>query len=231
MATATLVPPPQMTIPNGNGATRYYTPEEYLALEAKSEEKNEYRDGRITPLGNPNGDSPMIFASQNIRAGASPNHSRIVTNFIMRFGLRLDELDCEVFASDLRVYAPNGGIYTYPDVSVVRGTPEFDNDMLLNPVLLVEVLSDFTEAYDRGDKFRRYQTIESLMDYLLISQNRPRIEHFARQGDRQWLLSAAEGMDASLTIPSLEITLSLADIFAKVEFEAPRTEPTTEQVG
>ncbi|GAB4458308.1 MAG: Uma2 family endonuclease [Armatimonadaceae bacterium] len=213
MATATLTSP-ETASSSEKKTARYYTPEEYLELEEKSEWKNEYRDGRITPLGNPNGDPSVM-------AGASRNHSLVTTSVIASLYTQLRERDCRVYSSDTRVYAPNGGIYTYPDISVVCGEEEFQGEMLMNPTLIVEVLSESTEAYDRGDKFRRYQTVESLMDYLLISQNRPRIEHYSRQGDNRWLLTSADGLEASLAIPSLDITLNLAEIFARVEFPAP----------
>ena len=123
--------------------------------------------------------------------------------------------------TDLRVKVEATGLFTYPDFSVVRAEPRLlddEMDTLLNPTLLVEVLSDSTEAYDRGKKFEHYRQIPSLQEYLLVSQKEPRIEQFIRQESGFWLLREAAGLEATLELPSLKITLALAEVFAKVEF-------------
>jgi len=125
------------------------------------------------------------------------------------------------YNADLRIKIEATGLYTYPDLSVICGSLQFaqgTDDTVVNPALLVEVLSDSTEAYDRGKKFEHYRQIPTLQEYLLVSQKEPRIEQFIRQPDGRWLLNEAAGLDASLELPSLRITLSLAEVFAKVNF-------------
>ncbi len=124
---------------------------------------------------------------------------------------------------DMRVRVANTGLYTYPDVSIVCDEPQFEDDhldTLLNPLLIIEVLSDTTEQYDRGKKFRHYRQLESLAVYLLAAQEEPRVEQFVRQPNRDWLLSEAVGRDASIVIPALNFPLALSDVFAKISFEA-----------
>src|SRR5207244_6997396 len=128
---------------------------------------------------------------------------------------------CVLFNSDLRLKIVATGLCTYPDLSVVCGPLELagaEDDVIVNPTLLAEVLSDSTEAYDRGKKFEHYRQIPTLKEYLLVSQKEPRIEQFIRQPDGRWLLSEAAGLDASLELPSLCIRLSLAEVFAMVNF-------------
>ena len=137
---------------------------------------------------------------------------------------RLKGRSCDVFASDLRVKVSATGLYTYPDVVVVCGQPRFDDqeeDTLLNPTVIIEVLSKSTEAYDRGEKFAQYRTLESLSDYLLVAQDIARIEHFARQEDGAWLFAERSGLDAAVVIPSIQCQLSLADVYDKIETISP----------
>ncbi|HKV09458.1 MAG TPA: Uma2 family endonuclease, partial [Thermoanaerobaculia bacterium] len=127
---------------------------------------------------------------------------------------------CRVCPGDQRVHIPATGLYTYPDAVVVCGEPRFEDerlDTLLNPTLLVEVLSPSTEAYDRGKKFEHYRSIESLAEYLLVSQTEPRVEQFLRQEDGIWLFKAFAGLDATLLLPSLRCAVPLAEIYDKVE--------------
>ncbi len=129
---------------------------------------------------------------------------------------------CTVQANDMRVRIQPGGLYTYPDISVVCGESKLADehfDTLLNPVLIIEVLSKSTEAYDRGTKFQHYRQLESLQEYLLIAQDQARIERFERSAEGQWLLSEAVGLDSSLELHSIPATLSLAEVYEKVRFD------------
>jgi len=126
-----------------------------------------------------------------------------------------------VYTSDLRLKVETTGLFTYADVSVVCGLLQYaagTDDTVVNPKVIIEVLSDSTEAYDRGKKFENYRQISTLCEYLLVSQKEPRIEQFIRQENGQWLLREVAGLDATLAVPSLEIPLALAEVFANVQF-------------
>jgi len=182
----------------------YLKPEEYLALERQAETKSEYFDGRVYAL-----------------AGASEAHALIVTNLVLILGTKLRDRPCRVYSSDMRVKVTAAGLYTYPDVVVVCGKAEFEDDRrdtLVNPSVLVEILSPSTEGYDRGKKFQFYRGLESLTDYILVAQDHLLVEHFARLPDGTWLLSAFDDLEAVAHIKSLGCDLPLADVFAKVEF-------------
>jgi Uma2 family endonuclease len=177
---------------------------EYLALERTAEFKSEFLGGELFAM-----------------AGGTLQHSLIATNLAGEFRNRLKGGRCLPFNSDLRIKVAPSGLLTYPDLSVICGPAEFvpgTNDTVLNPTVLVEVLSDSTEAYDRGTKFEHYRQIASLREYLLVNQKRPRIEQFIRQLDGRWLLNEADGLDRSLDLPSLQISIALAEIFANVSF-------------
>ncbi|GAK59789.1 hypothetical protein U27_06774 [Candidatus Vecturithrix granuli] len=183
----------------------YVTPEEYLAIERQAEYKSEYWNGEMFAM-----------------AGASERHVLITTNTAGELRTQLKSRPCRVYSIDLRVKVRSTGLYTYPDIVVICEKPVFDDkqqDTLLNPIVLIEVLSPSTEAYDRGEKFSHYRTIESLSDYLLISQTRPRIEHFIRQPHEQWIFSDCHDMDGAIAIASIGCTLALAEVYDKVEFE------------
>lgn len=182
----------------------YLTPEEYLAWERKQETKHEYWAGEVYAM-----------------AGASERHNLISANVVAGLHTQPRGRGCRVYPSDLRIRVPATGLYTYADVTVVCGRPQFDDseqDTLLNPTLIVEVLSKSTESYDRGTKFQNYRSLESLTDYLLIAQDRPQIEHYARQANEQWLLSEVRGLERVLELPTLGCALSLADVYDLVEF-------------
>lgn len=175
--------------------------EEYLAMERESEEKHEYLDGGIYAMG-----------------GASVNHTIIVTNVVIDLGTQLRSRDCTVHSSDLRVKVSPTGLYTYPDVVVVCGEHQFDDEMqdtLTNPTLIVEVLSETTKSYDRGDKFAHYRSLPSFMEYVLIAQDRPHLEHFLREPKR-WILYEIDGMEHTIELPSIDCILSLAGVYDKV---------------
>ena len=156
-------------------------------------------------------------------AGASRVHSQVSANVIIALGTRLKGRPCIVHGSDMRVRVSPTGLYTYPDVVVVCGKARFEDkhtDTLLNPFVLVEVISPSTEAYDRGTKFAHYRTLESLTDYVLVSQDRPLIEHYTRQPDNLWLLTAYEGLEAVAPFPSIACELPLLEVYDKVEWPA-----------
>lgn len=182
-----------------------YTPEEYLELERATEQKNEYLDGQIYAMG-----------------GASARHVLIVVNAGSELRTLLRDRHRTVYTTDLRVRVSHEGMYTYPDVIVVCGEPKFIDDTfdtLINPVLIIEVLSPTTKNYDRGEKFEQYRKIFELQEYLLIAQDRPQIGHYVRQADGTWVFSEVIGVDSIINLPSLNCSLSLAEVYAKVNFE------------
>lgn len=191
----------------------YLTPEEYLSLERAAETKSEYIDGEMVAM-----------------TGVSRSHNLIVTNLIRDLSTQVKRRPCEVYPSEMRVWIPATGLYTYPDVVVVCGEPALVDDhfdVLTNPTVLIEVLSPTTEAYDRGRKFEHYLTLASLREYLLVSQDQPRVEQFIRQDDgAHWTFSAETGLDATVELPSIQCRLALAEIYDKVSFPLPAPVPT-----
>jgi Uma2 family endonuclease len=183
-----------------------FTPQEYLAIERSSQQKNEYLNGEIFAMG-----------------GASERHNLIVGNVFASLHGQLRGQPCKVYSSDMRVKITITGLYTYPDVVALCGEARFDDeqrDTLLNPNVIIEVLSKSTEGYDRGEKFAHYRRIETLTEYILISQDRHRIEHYVRQQNNQWLMSEAFEIGESIQIPSIKCTLKLTEIYDKVEPDA-----------
>jgi Uma2 family endonuclease len=182
----------------------FLSSQEYLAREREAETKSEYYDGEVFAM-----------------ASGSREHSLIAANVIAELGPQLRESPCEVHTSDLRVQADGAGPYAYPDVTVVCGEAEFadeERDNLLNPTMIVEVLSPTTEAWDRGGKFERYQQRASLQEYVLIAQDRPRVERYARQGDEEWLLTVVVGLERTVSLPSIGCDLRLAEVYRKITF-------------
>ncbi len=182
--------------------------EDYLALERRGEGKHEYIAGDIIAM-----------------VGASFRHNLIQTRVLAGLYNQLRGGPCEVAPSDLRVAVAALGIYTYPDVTVVCGEPHVEDaeqDTLLNPTLLAEILSPSTESYDGGLKFQRYRLIPSLKEYLLIAQDRPVVEQYVRQADDRWVLATFANRDDLLTLDSLGCTLALADVYAGLAFDQPR---------
>ncbi len=177
--------------------------QEYLELEQTSEVRHEYENGEIREM-----------------PGGSENHSSIGENIKFSLRLALRERPCKIHGGDLRIKI-RAGLYTYPDVSVVCGERLFENvkrDSLLNPMVVCEVLSPSTESYDRGKKFGHYQTVSSISDYLIVSQDVYRVEHFIRQAEG-WLLKTYDGLEGKIFIVSLNCELSLADIYDGVTLE------------
>ena len=178
-----------------------YTAEEYLTLERSAAYKSEFHDGQIYAM-----------------TGASRQHNLITVNIARELSLQLKKRPCEAYSNDMRVKAAEANSYHYPDIAVVCGTPQFEDsyvDTLLNPTLLIEVLSSSTEAYDRGGKFAHYRKIATLHEYLLVSQDQPSIERYMRQGD-VWILSEAVGLEASISLASIDCVLSLREVYDKV---------------
>jgi Uma2 family endonuclease len=185
--------------------TTYYTPEEYLALERSSEIKHEYYNGEIFAMG-----------------GASKRHVKIVTNLVGELHSQVKAGPCEVYSNDLRVQVSPTGLYTYPDVIVLCEEPRFSDDQedtLLNPALIIEVLSESTKDYDRGGKFEQYRTIDSFFEYLLIAQDRPHVEHYTRQLDGSWLLHETNSLQDTIQLKSVPCSLRMYDIYSKIEFQ------------
>lgn len=192
-----------------------YTAEEYLALERKAEYKSEFVNGMIVGL-----------------AGATRQHNLIAGNVFGEVRAQLRGRTCEVYMSDIRVKVDPTGLYTYPDVVVACGDIRFEDehvDTLLNPTLIVEVLSPSTEAYDRGEKFAHYRRLETLQEYVLVSQDKVRIESYVRQG-AQWLLSEASGGDEMVRLESIGCGLVLRDVYDKVRFEESTEEDLSEGI-
>jgi Uma2 family endonuclease len=181
----------------------YISPEEYLERERQAETKSEYFAGEIFAM-----------------AGGSPEHSLIAANVTGGLWTQLRESPCTAYNSDMKVRSTTEH-FAYPDVTVVCGEAQFggnEGDVLLNPTLIVEVLSPTTEAWDRGGKFEQYRQRESLQEYVLIAQDRPHVERFARQPDGQWLMSERSGLDARLPLPAIRCELVLSEVYRKVTF-------------
>jgi Uma2 family endonuclease len=180
-----------------------YTPEQYLALERRAVYKSEYINGHIMAM-----------------AGASRQHNLIAGNLYREVSQQLRGRPCEAYISYMRVKVSHTGLYTYPDVVMVCGGIHFEdanNDTLLNPTAIVEVLSVSTEAYDRGEKFPHYRRLESLQEYLLVAQDKVRIEHYVRQG-AQWVLSEISDINDTVHLAAVDCAIALQDVYDKVQF-------------
>ncbi|MDQ6695273.1 MAG: Uma2 family endonuclease [Chloroflexota bacterium] len=190
----------------------YYTPEQYLELEREAEYKSEYIDGQIYAM-----------------SGASEAHNLIAGNIFGELRTQFRGRPCRVYMSDMRVKVSLSDMYTYPDVVAVCGGPVFEDsqvDTLTNPMVIVEVLSPSTEAYDRGVKFARYRDLGSLTDYILVSQDKVSVEHFRRQGDgsKQWLLNVVDDLAGTMRLPSVGCEVSMAYIYENVTLPEPEIE-------
>jgi Uma2 family endonuclease len=179
------------------------TPAEYLAADRAAAHKSEYLGGEVFAMG-----------------GASERHNLIVVNVVAELRRQLKGRPCRVYPSDMRVRIKETGLYAYPDVTVVCGPADFDDeqrDTLLNPTLIIEVLSKSKESYDRGEKCAHYRKLLSLAEYVLIVQDKVLVEHYARQPEQQWLLSEASNLQQCLQLPAIQSTLDLADVYDKVD--------------
>lgn len=183
----------------------YVTPEEYLAFERQAETKNEYVNGEIFAL-----------------AGASRKHNLIVANISGELRQQLKGRACEVYPGEMRVKAPASRSYVYPDVVVVCGEPQLEDDhldTLLNPTLVVEVLSKSTESYNRLAKSAYYRTIESLVEYLLVAQEEYRVEQCVKQADGRWLLSDVRSLESVIELKAIGCSLALRDLYDRVSVD------------
>jgi Uma2 family endonuclease len=180
---------------------RRLTIPEYLACERQAETKNDYVDGEVFAM-----------------AGASRAHNLIAGNVFGEIRNQIRGRACEAYTENMRVRTPDD-LFTYPDVAVVCGEPRFDDselDTLLNPILIVEVLSQSTEAYDRGIKSERYRSIPSLAEYVLVAQERVHVEHLLRQGTDRWLLEELSDLGRTLELPAIGCRLPLSDVYERV---------------
>jgi Uma2 family endonuclease len=183
----------------------YITPEDYLAFERKAETKNEYVNGEIFAM-----------------TGASRKHNLIVGNISGELREQLKGKPCEVYPGEMRVKAAASRAYVYPDVVVVCEEPDMEDDYfdtLLNPTLVVEVLSKSTESYNRLAKSAYYRTIESLVEYLLVSQEEYRVEQYIKQGDGRWLLSDVRSLESALELKSIGCSLTLRGLYDRVSID------------
>ena len=183
----------------------YVSPEEYLRLERQAEYKSEYLNGEIFAM-----------------SGASREHNLLTVNIGRELSQQLRSRPCEAYMSDMRVKVRSVGLYTYPDVIVVCGEPQFEDhevDTLLNPTLLIEVLSPFTERYDRIAKTSYYRTIDSLAEHLLVAQHEIRLEQYTKQPDERWALSEYTSLDTLVQLPSIDCSLKLSDVYDKISFD------------
>ncbi|MEM7531592.1 MAG: Uma2 family endonuclease [Chloroflexota bacterium] len=182
-------------------AVQTLSPTAYLAQDRRSRVKSDYIDGHVYQM-----------------AGASLNHNLIVAAIVGELYIHFQNHPCRVLPSDMRVRM--GGSYVYPDIVIICDSPKVEsNDILLNPAVVIEVLSSSTEAYDRGDKSKQLRTIPSLKEYALISQKNPHIEHYIRQQNNQWLFSETSSTDSTMYLPSIDFTLNLAKIYRDIDFE------------
>ena len=182
---------------------QFYTPEEYLEMERRAEYKSEYFAGEIVAM-----------------AGAKRKHNLIAVNVTASLYVQLRGKPCEVYANDMKVQADKEKQFSYPDVVVVCGEPQFrddEDDVLQNPTVIVEVLSPSTEACDRGEKFLRYRQLESLQEYLLVTQNERRVERFTKQSDGSWRMT--DTSDGEIRLDCIGCTLALDDIYSRVSAE------------
>lgn len=179
--------------------------EEYLAFERASQTKHEYLDGELFAM-----------------AGSSRSHNRITLNLGATLHLQLRDSSCEPFVNDIRVRVSPTGLYTYPDVVVACGDSQYENDRLdtlLTPTVLMEVLSESTKDYDRGDKWKHYRQIDSLQHYLLVSQNAMEIEMYTRNPDDSWRLTDHRPAE-DVWIEAIQCRLNWDDVYARVDFES-----------
>ncbi|MBV6622996.1 MAG: Uma2 family endonuclease [Rivularia sp. (in: Bacteria)] len=188
----------------------YYTREEYLEFEVNSEERHEYINGEVICV-----------------AGGTPNHSRITLDFgsALNFGLKRQPYD--VFVTDQRLWIPKKRIYTYPDVIVIQGEVQLQEgrkDTIVNPLMIVEVLSKSTRSYDKDEKFSAYRTIPTFQEYILIDQYKIQVEQYFKTGKNSWSFSEYYDANETLSLNSIDFEISLEDIYDRVEFENTETE-------
>ncbi len=181
----------------------YIPPEDYLEIERAAERKSEYLNGEMWAM-----------------AGATESHTVIVSNLVANIHAQFKGRPCRVYSADMRVEVDTTGLYTYPDVVLVCGERQFIDDRrdtLLNPLVIIEVLSPSTADYDRGAKFAHYRQLESLQEYLLVAQNERHVMHYLRQPDKRWLLEEFRSLEDVIDLPSVTCRLSMAEVYENVE--------------
>ena len=188
----------------------HLTPEQYLAIERAAEFRSEYFRGEMFAM-----------------TGASRKHNLIAGNVSRSINEQFDGRPCEVYQSDMRVKVNKTGLYTYPDVVAACDQPRFEDnqvDTLLNPRVVVEVLSPSTELWDRGKKFMHYRAIESLREYVLIAQDLVHVERFTVNADGQWALLDYRTLDDTLILDSISCRIKLSEIYARISFDQTEAE-------
>ena len=196
-------------------ATQTYSPDEYLALEVESLERHEYINGEMV-----------------LMTGGTPNHNRIALNLASELRFALKRQPYSIFIADQRLWLPAANIYTYPDVMVMAEPIETmpnRKDTVMNPLLIAEVLSKSTQSYDRIEKFAAYRTMAQFQEYLLLDQSSYSVEQYIKQAPNQWLFVEHKGAEATIALRSVEVELSMADLYDKVEFEPEVAESATEE--
>jgi Uma2 family endonuclease len=181
------------------------SPEDYLEQEVKAEFRSEYRNGEVIPM-----------------PGGTPNHNRIAGNFYGNFNKHFEEEPYEAFITDVRLWIPSHKLFTYSDVLVIEGELkllEGRKDTVLDPRLVVEVLSDSTELYDRTEKFQMYRSLDSLKEYILVSQYKIRVDQYAVDAQGNWLFRDYEGEEAILKLVSIPFEIKLSQLYRKVNLE------------
>lgn len=185
--------------------TRYYTPEEYLAIEEKAEYKNEYRDGKIVAM-----------------TGGTTNHNEISLNLAAHLKFALRSKNYRIYMENVRLWIPRYRQYTYPDVMIIQGEPiyaEKGTTTVMNPTLIAEVLSPSTQNYDQGDKFMYYRSIPEMKEYILIDQKQFHVMQYTKTSENQWLLTEYEDKDAIIALNSVNFTIPLNELYTGVNFE------------
>ncbi|MBE9017573.1 hypothetical protein C7Y66_24265 [Chroococcidiopsis sp. CCALA 051] len=189
---------------------RYYTQDEYLALEEIAKFKSEYINGEIIPM-----------------AGGTTNHNRLALNLSTGLNFAFRQQDYEVFMGDVRLWIPDKNIYTYPDVMIIAGKPEYYNnrtDTVTNPIVIAEILSKSTQSRDRQAKFEDYKTIASFQEYILIDQTKINVMQYVKTGRKRWEIREYDLEDEMIALHSVLFQISLEDLYNKVDFEAEQLE-------
>ncbi len=189
---------------------RYYTPEEYLALEESANDKSEYHNGEII-----------------LMTGGTANHNKIALNFCRKFPLSVNDRDYETFINDMRLWIPLTRRYVYPDIMVIQGEPLYQGSnktIVTNPLVIVEVLSNSTKDYDRGGKFLTYRSIPEFQEYILVDQYSYHVEQFAKNSNGKWVLTEYDSEESVLILESVEFQMPLREIYERINFEVKAEE-------
>jgi Uma2 family endonuclease len=189
---------------------KFYTREEYLELEEKAEEKHEYNNGEIITM-----------------TGGTTNHNILAINFVFAFLSVFGDENYQIYMADVRLWIEKYRRYTYPDVMIIKGEPIYEGKgktTVINPLLIVEILSKSTENYDQNDKFDSYRTLESLQEYVLIDQYQYYVKQFTKTSENKWLLTDYRGQDAMVKLESINYEISLKSLYKKINFESKKEE-------